>query len=313
MAICLESSVWRRPRELVATFAGLALFLVPQSALATDCSPSKNFLGMEWVATDGPEPGTGRYHYYQAPIRCQGGQIVFEPNVGATDVMDAGWKLPQEVIDTPGTTFGTYTGYRMFRNSCGTNLIFIHGSFSGSIGGKSVALYPVSNTVAYPDVLPGPVYLQLGANIANIPDPVTSSCVLSPDSGLNAGMCIPGVDNGIGSASDNGTNPINPAWRGNKIKAQTDYRGAGEHPLAFVRIYNSRATRIAGLTDGFDSAITGRWTHTHRLALGERCLRLNRSQRRPGRGWAEDHHQPEIPGAVLRQGIGALLQSESVL
>ena len=84
--------------------------------------------------------------------------------------------------------------------------------------------------------------LKLGTNISLAHDPATGACTLRPDSGLNAGTCVVGVDNGFGSAGVNGTNPINPAWRGNKTQRETDYLGTGPFPLHFVRTYLPSAT-----------------------------------------------------------------------
>ena len=86
----------RLARRALGTAATLCIVLLltlsASEAKAISCSPAKNYLGYEYVALAGPNTA-GEYFYRMAPIRCQGGQIVFEPSVGATGVTDAGWQL----------------------------------------------------------------------------------------------------------------------------------------------------------------------------------------------------------------------------
>ncbi|MCK6407541.1 MAG: DUF6531 domain-containing protein, partial [Rhodocyclaceae bacterium] len=255
---------YRALHRLAVLVIGVLLQGIGITAEAASCSYTNREIGTELVAVDGPN-AYGEYHYIDAPLRCDGsGNIVVSSTGGG--LRDIGWSHPNTQLVGFQTMYGSSAQLRIFVSGCGTHFLVVSKYYPYVIDGISMAPYPVS-TSAYTDVFSKPALLQMGSNISVRKDPITESCVLLPDSGLNAGMCIPGVDNGIGSASDNGTNPINPAWRGNKIKAQTDYRGAGEHPLMFTRIYNSRATRVAGLTSGFDSAITGKWTHTYQRSL----------------------------------------------
>ena len=100
--------------------------------------------------------------------------------------------------------------------------------------------YP-NRAAPYVGVYSKPVYMKLGPLFGMQVDPATNACLLAPDSGQNAG---PGCD-GI---TCNRTNPINPAWRGNKYQVERDYAASGVSSLAYIRYYNSRASRVAGLS-----------------------------------------------------------------
>jgi RHS repeat-associated protein len=245
----------------------LLLTLSATGADAATCSYTNFNIGMEVVAVEGPSAG-GEYRYLVSTIRCNAaGQVIYDSGSGFSDAYDMGWIQPASLLSAVQGTFGIAQA-RIFVSGCNTHLLTVnkYGPSYKSVAGVSMASYPVSNT-PYIDVFKSTAYLKPGPDFALAHDPATGACTLRPDSGLNAGMCVAGVANGFGSTSANGTNPINPAWRGNKIQRETDYNGVGAFPLHFVRTYNSRAARVAGLTSGFDSAIAGTWTHTYQRAL----------------------------------------------
>ncbi|MFC5769295.1 DUF6531 domain-containing protein, partial [Thauera sinica] len=257
----------RLANVLSACLAALAcLAFAPNAAAATGCTYLNFSLGFELVAVEGPN-AAGEYRYATTGLRCSSaGEVIYDSGTGLSLPYDMGWRDPVTLVSAFQSAFGSPVG-RLYVSGCGTHLLFVNRFWSAS---RSIAGIPISHPVSttpYVDVFESPIFLQPGTNIGIAKDPTTQSCALRPDSGLNNGMCMAGVDNGLGSTTDNGTNPINPAWRGNKTQRETDFTGEGASPLSFVRTYSSRAARVAGLTKGFDSSIAGQWTHTYQRSL----------------------------------------------
>ena len=256
-------------RQAATVFGIFLLMLGTSAAQAATCSYTNFNIGIEVVAVDGPN-ASAQYRYVASTVRCSpSGQVIFDSGTGFSDAYDMGWMLPATLVASVKSTFGIGNAQaRIFVSGCNTHLLTVNKYWPAgqSIAGISMAGYPVSNT-PYVGVFQSSLYLKLGPNFSLAQDLATGACTLRPDSGLNSGMCVAGADNGFGSTAANGTNPINPAWRGNKTQRETDYAETGDFPLHLVRTYNSRAARVAGLTGGFDSAVAGAWSHNYQRSL----------------------------------------------
>lgn len=171
-----------------------------------------------------------------------------------------GWRVPADFLAS--VRAGAGSNYRIFASSCNTHILLVnkYGPSNKTIDGISMAAYSI-RSAPYIGIYPKPVYQKLGINFAMAQDPATNACLLRTDSGQNAGP-------GKGAVSCNGTNPINPAWRGNKFQSERDYLSGGMETLGYTRYYNSRAARVAGLSPiAADSAVAGVWTHSYRRSV----------------------------------------------
>ncbi|MBT9461101.1 MAG: hypothetical protein IV084_05510 [Rugosibacter sp.] len=229
-------------------------------AKAASCSYTNFSIGTEYVAVEA-NTTTGEYRYVASPILCNGsGTIVYDPGTGFSDGYDMGWRVPADFLAS--VRAGAGSNYRIFASGCNTHILLVnkYGPSNKTIDGISMAAYPI-RSAPYIGIYPKPVYQKLGINFAMAQDPATNACLLRTDSGQNAGP-------GKGAVSCNGTNPINPAWRGNKFQPERDYLSGGMETLGYTRYYNSRAARVAGLSPiAADSAVAGVWTHNYRRSV----------------------------------------------
>ena len=102
--------------------------------------------------------------------------------------------------------------FRVFSNAKGTHVIQVHKDYAGTLN------------------LDGQIH-----------DPVMA---LPSGAGCQEPAVVPNDLAGPGLPPCNATNPINPAWRGNKFEMQQDYLAEGSFPLHFTRRYNSRAVTL---------------------------------------------------------------------
>jgi hypothetical protein len=104
-----------------------------------------------------------------------------------------------------------------------------------------------------------------GYNPNLTPAPANAFCargVFTRDPPKNLGESCPEAH--VGSAPKFG-NPMNAA-NGNKLQVETDYRGAGNSPLQFVRYYNSQLTSyyaIGSTTTGIASTLGPSWRSSY--------------------------------------------------
>jgi len=211
----------------------VAFLLIPFFAAAgaragVSCSKDQNYLGLEFVAREGPNTN-GEYHYFLTAIRCQGGQIVYEPNLGIPDPYDNGWSKPEDVIKSPGSVFGNYSGYRIFVNTCGTNLIFIHQTYpaTATIDNELMSM-AASNTTPYRGVFKTPIYLALGDRLAE------------------CSLCSAPAGNPVMSGS------------GDKSQRETDVAPVHAGGLAFIRAYHSQQSGMAAMGHNWRHTYSGR-------------------------------------------------------
>ncbi|MGB8338628.1 MAG: DUF6531 domain-containing protein [Burkholderiales bacterium] len=81
------------------------------------------------------------------------------------------------------------------------------------------------------------------------------------------------------TCGENGTNPINTGWHGNKYQRETDYVGEGPFPLRFERFYNSWQQAIPLLNPY--NLQKGAWTHTFSRRIATATLKNSATDTNP--------------------------------
>jgi RHS repeat-associated protein len=81
------------------------------------------------------------------------------------------------------------------------------------------------------------------------------------------------------TCGENGTNPINTGWYGNKHQRETDYVGEGPFPLRFERFYNSWQQAIPGLDP--NNLQAGAWRHSYSRTIAQTTLKNSETDTNP--------------------------------
>lgn len=195
---------------LIVSGSSLLFPLYAHAGGACDAKNGVSVIGVEYVATSCPLDANSAAYYESGIFTCSNKQVSYF-NGSSYET------TPKALIDAAGT------GYRIFGNPAGSHFIFISKDYKGTLD------LSVDGQLFSP---PRPLPSGAGCDVVSVPTDLDG----------------PGLDScEQGGTTSNDTNPINPAWRGNKVQVETDYVGAGTFPLTFVRTYNSRATRIPRL------------------------------------------------------------------
>lgn len=205
----------RTTRTQMLLLSGVSIALSAYANAGGTCTPvtsSGVTIGLEYIAISCPQHPDDMVEYISGSYECRNGQISPTQNFKV-------FLTPSGILAAAGST-----NYRTFSNPGRSHMIFVHRNFTGTLDINKFMHTPAEGEqVVLPD--------GFGCAIpAAVTDPYG-----------------PGLDCNQSSPTNNPTNPINPAWRGNKVQVEVDYAGEGPFPLSFFRTYNSRATRMARL------------------------------------------------------------------
>lgn len=247
--------LWR----LVAAAMVICLLAVSGHAAAqAACNPGAGVstIGSEFFAVVDHNDGT--FDYNANLISCSGGVV--------NDLLTTTFTgTPAAVLASPHTNLS-----RIFKNTCGTHITFVHDNYSGTVAGVSLSLASFPKPGTYADVFVN----QLIDGAITIPCPVApSSCTGITNLPPGASACAAAVQDKESCSSCNDPRAVvapmvgNPIYfgRGRKIENATDYAAEGPSPLRFMRHYDSQSPFQSARAQV--PALGNRWIHNYALQL----------------------------------------------